>query len=369
MNPFRSEVIGSLLRPDYLKQATLRFEAGQTAAEELSHIQEKAILDAIALQEACGISVITDGEMRRRGWTAPLTESIDGYGDAPVPAGYRVNWHGYSGGEGQRQTPVWIAVIRKLKRGRINLPLREMEFLSSHTSRPFKVTLPSLAHASVLWAPGISDLAYPEKEDYLHDALELTSEIVAECVGHGAKYVQLDSPRYTHLVSEEGQDNFRRLGIDPQKWLEESIRTDNSLIDRFPNVLWGLHLCRGNGPRGSWAVAGGYDPIAERLFNEIHVNRLLLEYDTPRAGSFEPLRFVPKEKVAVLGLISTKDREVETPELLKRRVEEASRYIDPDRIALSPQCGFASAFEGNLDEEIQRQKLETLGKVAEEIWG
>jgi len=191
---------------------------------------------------------------------------------------------------------------------------------------------------------------------------------VGECVAAGATYVQMDSPRYTHLVSEEGRDNFRRLGIDPQTWLAEVIDLENQLVDRFPNVTWGLHLCRGNGPRGAWSVAGGYDPIAEQLYNTIHVDRLLLEYDSPRAGNFESLRYMPKDKIAVLGLISTKDAEVETTDLLKQRLDEASRFISLDNVSLSPQCGFASAFEGAVTEEIQRDKLETMVAVTREVW-
>jgi 5-methyltetrahydropteroyltriglutamate--homocysteine methyltransferase len=243
-----------------------------------------------------------------------------------------------------------------------------MTFVQAHSSLPFKVTLPSLAHASVLWAPGTSEAAYPDRDAYLHDALELATTLVAECVQHGATYVQLDSPRYTHLVAEEGRENFRKLGIDPSSWLGEMIALDNALVDRFPDVTWALHLCRGNGPRGRWAVAGGYDTIAEQLFSDIHVDRLLLEYDSPRAGTFEPLRFVPPTKTAVLGLISTKEAEVEPATLLESRVEEASRYVPLDRLALSPQCGFASAFEGAVTDDIQRAKLDTLVKVAHEVW-
>jgi 5-methyltetrahydropteroyltriglutamate--homocysteine methyltransferase len=260
------------------------------------------------------------------------------------------------------------ACVARLSRGPVNLPLQEMRFLQQHTRRPWKVTLPSLAHASVFYVPGATDRIYPDKDEYMHDVLELTAQIVRECIDEGATYVQLDSPRYTHLVSEEGRENFRHLGIDPSTWLAEVIAQDNALVDRFPDVTWGLHLCRGNGVRGAWSVAGGYDPIAEQLFNDIHVDRLLLEYDTPRAGTFAPLRFVPKDKVAVLGLISTKENDVETPELLKARIEEATRYIPLEQISLSPQCGFASAFEGNMDQATQQAKLQVLSATVKQIW-
>jgi 5-methyltetrahydropteroyltriglutamate--homocysteine methyltransferase len=367
-NPYHSEVIGSLLRPQYLKDAIARFDKGELMRAQLDAVEDKAVLEAIALQEACDIDVIADGEMRRRGWTAPLTVSIAGYGPAPRPADFKLNTRYERSNEERQMTAMSQAVVAKLSRSDLNLPLKEQVFLQAHTQRPFKLTLPSLAHATVLWSPGTSDKVYPNKDEYLQDVLELTSQIVAECVAKGATYVQLDSPRYTHLVSDEGRANFRHLGIDPDAWLDEAIGIDNALVDRFPDVTWGLHLCRGNGPRGAWSIAGGYDPIAERLFNEIHVDRLLLEYDTPRSGSFEPLRFVPEGKVAVLGLISTKEKEIETAELLKGRLDEASRFIDLESVALSPQCGFASAFEGNMDEATQRAKLETLGRVTREVW-
>jgi 5-methyltetrahydropteroyltriglutamate--homocysteine methyltransferase len=368
---FRSEVVGSLLRPDYLKEAVRRFDAGEISRDELTAVQDRAAREAIALQEESGVDVITDGEMRRRSWTDPLTKSLSGYGPVnPTSewlASHPMRDQAMQGLSGLPSAPSTVATA-PLGRGPVNLPLAEMTFVQAHSNRPFKVTLPSLAHASVLWAPGTSDTVYPDRSDYMRDALELATELVAECVEHGATYVQLDSPRYTHLVSEEGRENFRKLGLDPSSWLGEMIALDNALVDRFPNVTWGLHLCRGNGPRGRWAVAGGYDAIAEQLFGEIHVDRLLLEYDSPRAGTFEPLRFIPPSKTAVLGLISTKEAEVETPELLESRIEEASRYVLLDRLALSPQCGFASAFEGNVTEATQRAKLNTLVKVAREVW-
>jgi methionine synthase II (cobalamin-independent) len=369
-NPYRSEVIGSLLRPQYLKDAMNKYQAGELTAEELTRIQDRAALAAIALQEECDLDIVTDGEVRRRGWTGPLTVSIAGYGQAQRPQEYRVNWNrsGEGAGPGTGEAQTVVGAIAKLSRGPVNLPLDEMRFLKQNTRKPWKVTLPSLAHASVFYVPGTTDKIYASRDEYMGDVLELTAQIVQECIDEGATYVQLDSPRYTHLVSEEGRDNFRRLGIDPQTWLGEVIAQDNSLIDRFPGVTWGLHLCRGNGARGAWSVAGGYDPIAEQLFNDIHVDRLLLEYDTPRAGNFEPLRFVPTDKAAVLGLISTKENEIETPELLKQRLDEAAHYISLDQVSLSPQCGFASAFEGNMDEATQRAKLEVLSRTVKDVW-
>ncbi len=359
---FRSEVIGSLLRPEYLKRAVQQHEAGQISDAELRAAEDRAVLEAIALQEACDIDVITDGEMRRMYWFDPLTKSLGGYtfdATAPVP---------FVTPEGpQIQVVKLPAVTRRLER-RDNLPLRELTFLRQHTRKPVKATLPSLTYASVLWVPGVSDRVYPDREQYMHEALQLTRGLVAELVESGVRYIQLDAPRYTHLVSEVGIENFRRLGINPDTWLDEMIALDNALIEGFPGVTFGLHLCRGNA-RSMWSVEGGYDPIAEKLFTQLRVQRLLLEYDTPRAGTFAPLRFVPPDKTVVLGLITTKTPEMETADLIRRRVEEATRYIPLERLAISPQCGFASVLEGNLiSEEVQRAKLELLGRVAKEIW-
>jgi len=362
-NGYRSEVIGSLLRPDYLKQAADRFQAGQLGVAELTEAQDRAVREAISLQESCGIDVITDGEMRRWFWFDPLTASLSGYDpQAPAPAIFT------SGQQGpQHEIPRLPAITGRLG-PRENLPLRETTYLRQQTSHPCKATLPSMSYASVLWVPGLSDKIYPDRDAYLQEALGLVRDLVRQLVDSGVRYVQLDAPRYTHLCSEEGLANFRRLNINTDTWLGDMIALDNALMAGFSDVTFGLHLCRGN-HRSMWSVEGGYDPIAEQLFNTLNVQRLLLEYDTPRAGTFEPLRFVPRNKTVVLGLITTKEPEIETADLLQRRVNEAARFVPLERLALSPQCGFASTLPGNLiDEGVQRAKLETLGRVSREIW-
>jgi 5-methyltetrahydropteroyltriglutamate--homocysteine methyltransferase len=359
---YRCEPIGSLLRPDYLKQAAEQFEAGALSAEQLAAAQDRAVREAVALQEECGLDVITDGEMRRRNWYVPLTDSLAGFSRA-VPATLP-----FSGTESAAPQPALLPAINDRLGPKTNLPLTEFQYLRQQTSRPCKTTLPSLNYASVLWVPGVSDKVYPRREEAQHDALRLVRDLIAEVVAAGARYVQLDAPRYTHLVSEQGRDNFRRVGIDPATWLGEMIALDNALVDGFPDVTFGLHLCRGN-YRGMWAVEGGYDPIAEQLFNEHHAHRLLMEYDSPRAGTFEPLRFVPPDKTVVLGLMTTKSPEMETADLLRRRVDEAARYLPLDRLALSPQCGFASGIQsGSMNPDTQRAKLMLLSRVARDIW-
>ncbi|HMA26398.1 MAG TPA: hypothetical protein VKO62_02095, partial [Solirubrobacterales bacterium] len=235
--------------------------------------------------------------------------------------------------------------------------------------RPAKATLAGMTYASVLWVPGYSDTVYPDREAYMDEVIELMKQIVGETIEAGCDYFQLDSPRYTHLVSEEGQENLRNLGLDTETWLGQMIERDNQLIRAFPDVTWAVHLCRGN-HRSMWSVEGGYDAIAEQLFTDLACDRIFAEYDSPRAGTFEPLRFVPEDKAVVLGLITTKEPELEDADQLKRRIEEASQYIPLERLGLSPQCGFASTLPGNLVTfDDQRAKLELLGKVAHEVWG
>lgn len=356
---FHSEVIGSLLRPDYVHDAMKAFDAGDISADQLSATQDRAVVEAVELQQECGLDVITDGEMRRTLWSDPLTESLAGYGHderAAVPF------------KGKDETVLRPPVVTGRLVPKANLPLREYEFLRSQIRHAVKATLPSLTYASVLWEPGVSDEAYPDRDEYLEDALELTRRLVRELADAGVRYVQLDAPRYTHLVSDEGKANMQRLGLNPDTWLGDMIELDNRLMADFPEITFGLHLCRGN-HRSMWSVEGGYDPIAEQLFTTIDCDRLLLEYDTPRAGTFAPLRFVPESKSVVLGLITTKEPELEGRDLLRERVEEASRYVPVERLGLSPQCGFASVHTGNLISfEEQRAKLLRLGEVAREIW-
>lgn len=359
---YHAETVGSLLRPDYLKDAFAQYDAGALSVEALAAAQDRAVLEAIALQEACDLDVLTDGEMRRHSWSDPLTSGLSGFSRDPlVPSPNQA-------GQSPTNTPPRLAAVAERLGAGENLPLAETAFLRQHTRRPVKATLPAISYASVLWAPGVSERAYPDRAEYLQDVLRLMRVQVAELAASGVGYVQLDAPRYTHLCSENGLENFRRLGLDPHTWLGEMIALDNALLAEFPDVTFGLHLCRGNS-RSMWAIEGGYDPIAEQLFTELRVQRLLLEYDTPRAGTFAPLRFVPADKTVVLGLITTKTPEVESAELLRARIAEASQYVPLERLALSPQCGFASTLPGNLvSPEAQRAKLETLGRVAREVW-
>jgi methionine synthase II (cobalamin-independent) len=360
-NGYHCEVVGSLLRPDYLKEA---MEQEGADPQQLRELQDRAAKEAIALQEECGIEVITDGEARRRFWFDPLTASLSGYDpDAPAPALFQG-----SSDDPSHAPPKLPAVTAKLGLAR-NLPLEEYEFVRANTDRGVKVTLAGMTYASVLWVPGLSDEVYPDRDEYMDEVLRLMKEVVRGVVDAGADYVQLDSPRYTHLVSDEGQENLRRVGLDTETWLGKMIALDNELIEAFPDVTFAVHLCRGN-HRSMWSVEGGYDAIAEQLFSDLACDRILAEYDSPRAGTFEPLRFVPDDKVVVLGLITTKQPELEDGDQLKSRIDEASRYVPLERLGLSPQCGFASTLPGNLVTfDDQKAKLELLGRVSHEVWG
>ena len=360
---YRAEVVGSLLRPPELKEAFERFERGEVDRAELAAAQDHAGRAAIDLQEDCGLDVVTDGEVRRRFWFDPLTQSLAGYDpQAPAPVPFS------AGGQRPTEPPPRLPAVDGPLSLRENLPLQEYTFVRANADRPTKSTMPGMTYASVLYVPGVSDTAYPDREVYMAEALRLMREVIAGVVAAGADYVQLDSPRYTHLVSEEGQANLRRVGLDTKTWLRQMIAYDNALIEGFPGVTFAVHLCRGN-HRSMWSVVGGYDAIAEQLFNELAVDRILAEYDSPRAGTFEPLRFVPPSKTVVLGLVTTKEPELEDADQLKARIEEASRYVPLERLALSPQCGFASTLPGNLVTEAdQRAKLELVGRVAREVW-
>jgi 5-methyltetrahydropteroyltriglutamate--homocysteine methyltransferase len=360
---YRAEVVGSLLRPDELKSAWERFERGEIDQAELAAAEDRAAIDAIRLQEDSGLDVVTDGEVRRRFWFDPLTASL-GYNEdvsAPVPF--------TTGGHGPKEPPPKLPVVTERLAIRRNLPLEEYRFVREHARRPTKTTIAGMSYASVLWVPGVSDGSYPDRAAYMDHVLELMGRIVGEVADAGTDYVQLDSPRYTHMVSEEGRENLRRVGLDVDTWLARMIDYDNRLIATRPDITWAVHLCRGN-HRSMWSVEGAYDSIAERLFNDLNVDRILVEYDSPRAGSFAPLRFVPDDKVVVLGLITTKEPALEDPDELKRRIDEASRVVPLERLALSPQCGFASTLPGNLVTfNDQRRKLELVARVAHEVWG
>lgn len=364
----RAETVGSLLRPEAVKTAMRQAREGAISREELERVQDRAIDEAIALQESCGLDVVSDGEFRRSIFWDPVIATLDGLSvQEASPVGF--SGSGDSGGSGSQDALELPAVTGKLAL-RDSLLRREMRYVLDRTQRPVKATLPAMAQASALWLPGVSEGAYPTREEYVADLVTVMRSEIAALAEMGVGYIQLDSPRYTYVCSEEGRSRLRNLGIDdPQRWLDEMIAFDNRLMEGFDQVTFGLHLCRGN-HRGMWSVEGAYDPIAEQLFSELAVDRLLLEYDSARAGTFAPLRLVPADKTVVLGLVTSKQPELESRDEVRARIDEAAGYVPLERLALSPQCGFASTLPGNpLDDDAQRRKLGLVTSVARDVWG
>jgi 5-methyltetrahydropteroyltriglutamate--homocysteine methyltransferase len=373
--PYRADQVGSFLRPPEIKEAHTAHRAGRLSAEDLRQLEDAAILRVLELQQQIGVDVFSDGEFRRGGWSGDFVESVDGYG----PGEPAVTVFNTSAGNapGQRP-PAQARVITEKLRQKHRLTEHESGFLHQHAPGPFKMTMPAASYVLARgYQPRITDQVYGTRAAALHDVASIIKNEVAALVDEGVPYVQLDNPHYPDYLSEERNAQWRALGVDPARALEEDIAADNftlSGVDRDKVVL-AMHLCRGNGGRGQdqpagWHTSGGYDAIAEQVFGGLQVDRFLLEYDSERAGGFEPLRFMPKGKIVVLGLVTTKSGELESEATLLRRIEEASQYVDVEHLALSPQCGFASTMAGNpLTEDEERRKLELVVGTARKVWG
>jgi 5-methyltetrahydropteroyltriglutamate--homocysteine methyltransferase len=358
---YHREVVGSLLRPIYLAEARKQCEAGQISAHDFKIIEDRAVDEAIALQTAAGIEVITDGELRRYAFYGHLIESLDGFDKL---GGWAIPFRDETGEQLVLKRPV---VVEKL-RWRHSMGSEEWVYLRSHTSLPGKVTLLSAQQAAAYYDPEKSKGAYATRDAYLADIVNFSRHDVEELIRLGCTYIQIDAPQYAALLDPQIREGYRQRGSDPDKIIDLCIEMDNAIIDGHPGITFGIHICRGNNQSKFYAV-GDYEPIA-RIFKQTHFQRFLLEYDDERSGRFEPLRHVPDDRIVVLGLITTKKPLLETVKEVRTRVEEASRYIPLERLALSPQCGFASTMEGNhLTLDDQRRKLELVNSVANEVWG
>ncbi len=363
----RSDVVGSLLRPPELLEARERFERGELSAAELERVEDAAVDDALRLQEAAGLEVVTDGEMRRLSFQSQMTEAVDGFGDWDLDAFLWGEWQSGELGEMKVERPP-IAVQGKLRRKRF-LSAGEFAYASPRTQRVLKVTLPSPSLFANFWDPDRSNAAYTSLEEFLGDVAEILREEVDELVRLGATYIQLDAPHYPLLLDPTYRDFYASRGWPADRWLELGVELDNHVFGDHSGVTFSMHLCRGN-QASRWLVEGGYDWLAEQLFPRVRAERLLLEYDDERSGSFEPLRAVPEGKIAVLGLVTTKNGRRETVDELAGRIEEASSYCPLEQLALSPQCGFATSILGNdLTLEDERAKLETVARTASVVWG
>jgi 5-methyltetrahydropteroyltriglutamate--homocysteine methyltransferase len=362
----RTDVVGSLLRPPELVEARERFANGELGEAEFKAIENRAVDEALCLQEETGLEVVTDGEMRRLSFQSQLTEAVEGFAPWDLDAFLWGEWHSDELGELAVERPP-LAVTAKLHRKRF-LSVEEFTYAKGRTDRVLKVTLPSPSLFANFWSPDSGNGAYPSLEDFLGDVTTILREEVDELVALGATYIQLDAPQYPLLVDPRYREFYASRGWPADRWIELGLELDNAVIGDHPGVTFGFHLCRGN-QASRWLVSGGYDWLAERIFPRVRAQRLLLEYDDERSGSFEPLAAVPDDKMIVLGLVTTKTGRRETVEELTARIRAAGEVVGLERLALSPQCGFATSVLGNalsLDDE--KAKLRTIAQTAAAVW-
>jgi 5-methyltetrahydropteroyltriglutamate--homocysteine methyltransferase len=357
----RSEVVGSLLRPPELLEARGRVETDELAPADFKRIEDRAVDAALTLQEDAGIDVVTDGELRRYAFFGHLVDSFDGF---DRQGGWAIPFRDESGEEMVMRRPV---VVERL-RWRRSMCAEEWTYARARARKPAKVTILSAQQAAAYYDPEKSAGAYPTRDAYLADIVDVSRREIEELVRLGCTYVQIDAPQYAALLDPAMREGYRKRGSDPEELIDRCIELDNAIIDGFPGVTFGLHVCRGNN-QSKFYAEGDYEPIS-RIFNGTLFHRFLLEYDDARSGGFEPLRHVPEDRIVVLGLVTTKKERLETADELRSRIEEAAQYVPLERLALSPQCGFASTMEGNrITPERQREKLALVGSVARSVWG
>jgi 5-methyltetrahydropteroyltriglutamate--homocysteine methyltransferase len=359
----RADQVGSLLRPASVLEARRERAEGRLSAEVLREREDAAILAALARQRDVGIGVLTDGEFRRGSWITDMAEAVDGF----VPQSRVIEWHGPGGGSESSTSNVVGSRLRQRRR----LAGTESAFLGAHAGGPYKVTLPAPSNFFVVsWRAGVTDATYGSRNEMLDDAVRIVRSEVEALITEGVSYVQLDAPFYGSFLDERERERLRAEGLDVDRALEDVVAADAAAVAGLARegLTLGLHICRGNS-RSRWLTEGPYDRIAEPLLTTVPVDAFLLEFDSPRAGSFEPLRFLPAERTAVLGLVTTKEPVLEARDDLLRRIEQAARVVPVERLALSPQCGFASVAAGNLlSEEDQWRKLELVVETAAAVW-
>jgi len=363
-----ADVVGSLLRPPELLNAQEDVADGTISQVEFKRIEDWAVDQAVALQEEAGLEVLTDGEMRRLSFQSQMTAAVAGFGEYDIDAFLWGDWYGdESVGDWSKSRPQKMGVVEKLKRKRF-LSAEEFTYLRARTTRIPKVTLPSPSLWANFWSPEISSGVYPTLDSFLADVVDILHDEVTELVRLGATYIQLDAPHYPLLLDPKTRAFYEGQGWTLERWLRHGIELDNAVIDGFPGITFGFHLCRGN--QGSrWLTEGSYALIAKPIFQGIHAQRLLLEYDDERSGSFEPLQDVPDDKMVVLGLVTTKTPRPETVKRLTARIKEASQFVPLERLALSPQCGFSTSIVGNrISVEDEKRKLGVIVETAKTVW-
>ena len=365
MAPFRADHVGSLLRPADLKAAREQFRNKQISREQLKDKEDAAIRKAVALQESAGLQSITDGEFRRAFWHVDFLTGFDGI--VATQGQYALKFHGEGGAESETRS--MMVVNGKVKRTR-PVMVDHFRFLKQTTKRTAKLCIPAPTYLHMRGGRKVvNEQAYPDVEEFWSDITQAYRQEIADLAKAGLEYLQIDDVSFACLCDEGIRAQVQRDGEDPAKLLLLYSGIISSLLKDRPGHLGvTMHTCRGN-HASMWMAEGGYDAVAEAVF-QTEVDGFFLEYDTARAGGFEPLRFLPKGKKVVLGLVSSKKPQLESKDALKRRVDEASKYVPLENLCLSPQCGFASSEVGNrLTEDDQKRKLALVAETAREIWG
>ena len=362
---YRADHIGSLLRPAELLQA----RSAHLPLAELRSLEDRHIESVIRRQAELGFRIFTDGELRRVNFMSDFNDAVDGIDESD---NLLRAWQASVAASGAQPSRVPGIVVGKIKQTR-RLTGHELEFLKRHSPGDIKITLPTANQfPAIYYKKGISDKVYSSYSALLWDIVPVIKSEIRALAQEGVGYIQIDAPRYSYYIDPKWRDYVKtEMGLDPDQALDEAIRADNACLEgaKRSGVILAIHLCRGNN-RSQWYAEGGYDAIAEKLFGQLDVDAFLLEYESERAGTFEPLRFMPRGKTVVLGLVSSKLAEMESADQLARRIDEASKYVPLENLALSPQCGFASTMEGNLlTEEQQWQKLALVIETARKVWG
>ncbi|MEJ2863640.1 cobalamin-independent methionine synthase II family protein [Actinomycetospora flava] len=371
LDDLRVDNVGSLLRPPSLIEAFARFRSGGLSPETLRDAQDDAVREVVRAQEKVGLPVVVDGEYRRSTFMDSFAE-VDGYrelgGNLWASHADRV-LDAAAGDRAEAPSASSATVATERLRLRESAPRREFVFAQDCTDRPVKTTLLGPDRIFQTFDAAGSSAVYPDPWAFLDDVVAVERDIVAGLVDAGCRYVHVDAPGLTAYVDPPSLERFRRRGLDPAELLTRTLAAENAVVRDTPGTTFGIHLCRGN-EQGHWHREGSYDAIAEQVFGELTHQRLLLEYDTERAGTFRALRFVRPGTTVVLGVVSTKSARVETVDEVVARIEDAARYVALDRLAISPQCGFASTIEGNdLTADEQWRKFDVLLRAAETVWG
>ncbi len=370
-NPDRLRVdfTGSLLRPAHLHDVAVRYGRGEASEDELRRVQDECIREVIGKQEAHGMPVVSDGEFRRANFQDSFGQAVTGFDAEPSTWEPKPLYDGKtpfrrveSGPSGSGPAIVYRRPVTERLRLVRNVPLAEYRFASQVATRPVKVTLVGPDRISQRFEWETSQAVYAGLDEFVADVAAIERQMLAELVQAGCPYVQLDEPGYTAYVDAPSLARMRARGEDTDANLARSIAATNAVLADLADTTTAVHICRGN-QTGGWHREGSYDAIAERLFGSLNCQRFLLEYDSERAGGFEPLRFVPKDRIVVLGLITTKLPELESVDYLQRRIDEASRYVPLAQLALSPQCGF-----GHFPEDVQWRKLDRMLETAARVW-